>query len=179
MSENEDIKDIPADGSAPEYTAPDPKSKSKVIVSVPKWCEHSDSTESFETTNGTTVNLETIAIQMDDSGFQLKIAIDDSGYLDWWSGGSLSDYIETSKEEYFNSSWPISVDGREGIVLVQGSANSGGELSGDAFVTIDGTTVWFSATPSDDKAPAANAYSEFFRSQKMCDLLDGISLSTQ
>ena len=64
-------------------------------------------------------------------------------------------------------------------MLVQGSADAGGEISGDAFVILDGATVWFNALPRDGKVLDADSYSRFFRSKEMCNLFDSITLSEQ
>ena len=61
-------------------------------------------------------------------------------------------------------------------MLVQGFADADGEISGEAFVFLDGATVLFSAIPVDGKAPEADAYSNFFSSPEVCDLLDSVSL---
>lgn len=174
-----EITEIP-EGGRLEYKAPDAESRGKVTISVPEWYEQSESEELFEATNGITVKLPTTAIDMGDAGLCLRIVVDDSGYLDWWCGGSVSGYIESStKADYSSSSWPINVDGREGTVLVQGSADAGGEISGDAFVILDGVTVWFNALPRDGKVLDADSYSRFFRSKEMCNLFDSITLSEQ
>lgn len=174
-----EITEIP-EGGRLEYKAPDAESRGKVTISVPEWYEQSESEELFEATNGITVKLPTTVIDMGDASLCLRIVVDDSGYLDWWCGGSVSGYIESStKADYSSSSWPINVDGREGTVLVQGSADAGGEISGDAFVILDGATVWFNALPRDGKVLDADSYSRFFRSKEMCNLFDSITLSEQ
>lgn len=172
-----DIVEIAPQGSALEYTEPDEDSRGKVSVSLPKGYECSESAEVYETTNGTKIELPTTTVRIGDIGFDLQITVDDAGYLDWWCNGSVVEYVERATAERLNSSWPINIDGREGVVLVQGSADAGGEISGDAFVFLDSATVWFSAVTVDGKVPEADAYSKFFSSPEIRNLFDGISLS--
>ena len=172
-----DIVEIAPQGSALEYTEPDEDSRGKVSVSLPKGYECSESIEVYETADGTKIELPTTTVRIGDSGFDLQITVDNAGYLDWWCNGSVVEYVEHAKAERLNSSWPINIDGREGVVLVQGSADAGGEISGDAFVFLDGATVWFSAVTVDDKVPEADAYSKFFSSPEIRNLFDGLSLS--
>lgn len=168
---------IAPQGSALEYTAPDADDRGRVSVSLPKAYEYSESVEVYETTDGTKIELPTTTVRMGDGCFDLQITVDDAGYLDWWCNGSVSEYVEHAMAEWFNSSWQINVDGRDGIVLVQGSANAGGAISGEAFVLLDRATVWFSAMPVDSKVMEADAYSRFFSSLEVRDLFGSVSLS--
>lgn len=171
------IVEIAPQGSALEYTAPDADDRGRVSVSLSKAYERSESVEVYETADGTIIELPTTTVRMGDGGFDLQITVDDAGYLDWWCNGSVSEYAERAMAERFNSSWQINVDGREGIVLVQGSASSGGEISGEAFVFLDRATVWFSAVPIDGKVLETDAYSRFFSSPEVRNLLDSVSIS--
>lgn len=176
-SKGSEIVELTPQGSALEYVEPDAKNRGLVSVSLPQEYECSESVEVYKATDDAQIELPTTTVRLRDADFSLQITVDDAGYLDWWCNGAVSEYIARAKAERFNSSWPISVDGREGVVLVQGSANAGGEISGDAFVFLDGTTVWFSAIPVDGEVPEADAYSKFFRSTEVCNLLDSVSLS--
>lgn len=131
--------------------------------------------KAFETDNGTEVKLSAKKIKMAGLDLTLEIIVDDKGYLDWWSGGSTAQYIESAEGEYYNSSWPISVDGHDGTVLIQGTAAEGGEMSGDAFVILDGATIWFSSF-SDGAAAKEDAYSTFFHSEEMNNLLNDVKI---
>lgn len=172
-----DIVELAPQGSVLEYAAPDADSRGRVSVSLPKEYERRESVEAYETADGTQIELPTTTLRMGEAGFDLQVAVDDAGYLDWWCNGAVAEYVERATAERLNSSWPISVDGREGAVLVQGSADAGREISGDAFVFLDGATVWFSAVPVDGAVPEADAYSRFFSSPEVRDLFDSVSLS--
>ena len=171
------ILEIAPQGSALEYTAPDADNRGRVSVSLAKEHERSESVEVYETADGTKIELPTTTVRMGDGCFDLQITVDDAGYLDWWCDGSVFEYVEHAMAERFNSSWQINVDGREGIVLVQGDANAGGEISGEAFVFLDRATVWFSAVPVDGKVLEADAYSRFFSSPEVRDLLGSVFIS--
>jgi hypothetical protein len=172
-----DIVELAPQGSTHEYTEPDADARGSVSVSLPKGYDHSESVEAYEAVEGTQIELSTMTVHIGDQGFDLQITVDDAGYLDWWCNGAVVEYIEQASTEPLNSSWPICVDGREGVVLIQGSAYAGGEISGDAFVFLDGATIWFSAVAIEGKASEVNAYSNFFSSSEICDLFDRISLS--
>lgn len=176
-SKDSEIVELAPQGSALEYAAPDAGGRGRVSVSLPEEYERKESVEVYEVADGTQIELPTTTVLMGDAGFDLQITVDDAGYLDWWCNGTVPAYVESAKTERSNSSWPISVDGREGVVLVQGSADAGGEVSGDAFVFLDGATVWFSAVLTDGRVPEANAYSSFLNSSEVRNLLDSVSLS--
>lgn len=177
-STESEIIEIPAGEAYRENRTSGAEGHSTVQVQVPDGYGCTEYEKTFEATDGKTVGLAAKRIDMDESGFSLEIIVDDAGYLDWWTGGSNFEYVEKAKREHFNSSWTINVDGCDGTVLVQGAADEGGEISGDAFIFLDGATIWFSATPSDGKAPDADAYSEFFRSKEVTSLFDRLVIST-
>ncbi len=165
-----------------EYAPPDPASRGKVHVQVPEGYECSDHTEVFKPQNSEEVEVEGVLVNLGDMEW-LLILVDDAGFFDWWYGGSMygtataAEYVDAAKDERFNSSWPISVDGHDGIVLITGSAAEGGEMSGDAFVFLDEATISFSAVLPIVETPAADAYSRFFQSEEVVGLLSRLTIT--
>lgn len=175
------IEELPAQA---EYQPPDSASRGKVHVQVPEGYECSEYLEDVEPYTGKALKLEAMAVDMGEAG-SLHIIVDDAGFLDWYYSGSMygtattAGYVDAAKEESFNSSWRVSVGGHDATVLIQGSAAEGWEISGDAFVFLDGATVVLSAVPPEGEAPSANAYSEFFRADEVIDLLDSLVISVE
>lgn len=172
------IEELPAQA---EYVPPDPASRGRVHVLVPEGYECSEYLEDVEPYTGKEVELEATLVDLGEAG-SLQILVDDAGFFDWWFSGSMygtstaAEYVDAANEAY-SSSWPISVDGYDGVVLIQGTADEGGEMSGQAFVFLDEATIAFSAVPPEGKASSANAYSQFFRSKEVVDLLDRLTIS--
>lgn len=129
-------------GSALENTATYAESRGRISVSLPEEYESNESIGIFVVADDAQIELPTTTVQFNDASFDLQIPVDDAGYVDWWCNGTVSKYVETAKVECLNSSWPISVDGCEGVVLVQGFADAGGEISGDAFVFHGDATIY-------------------------------------
>ena len=63
-------------------------------------------------------------------------------------------------------------------MFIDGSADTGGETGGSAFVFLDGATVAISAVLPDVEA-APGAYAALFRSDKVASLLDGLVLTVE
>lgn len=139
--------------------------------------------EDLEPYTGKEVELETILVDLGEAG-SLQILVDDAGFFDWWFSGSIygtstvAEYVDAANEAY-SSSWPISVDGHTGVVLIQGSADEGGEMSGQAFVFLDEATIAFSAIMPTGETPAADAYSQFFQLKEVADLLENLTISVE
>lgn len=173
-----EIEQLPAQS---EYVLPDPASRGRVRVQVPEGYACSEYMEDMEPYTGKEVELEAMLVDLGEAG-SLQILLDDAGFFDWWFSGSIygtstvAEYVDTANEAY-SSSWPISVDGHDGIVLIQGSADEGGEKSGQAFVFLDEATIAFSLIMPASEAPSANAYSQFFRSEEVVDLLGRLTIS--
>ena len=174
------IIELPAQ---PEYEPPDLASRGKVHVQVPNRYSFREYMEDLEPYTGKEVELETILVDLGEAG-SLQILVDDAGFFDWWFSGSIygtstvAEYVDAANEAY-SSSWPISVDGHAGVVLIQGSADEGGEMSGQAFVFLDEATIAFSAIMPTDEIPAADAYSQFFQSKDVADLLENLTISVE
>lgn len=177
-SSETDIEELPARS---EYVPPDPASRGRVHVQVPEGYAFSEYMEDMEPYTGKEVELEAVLVDLGEAG-SLQILVDDAGFFDWWFSGSIygtstvAEYVDAANEAY-SSSWPISVGGYDGAVLIQGSAGEGGEMSGQAFVFLDEATVALSAIPPEGEASPANAYSEFFRSKEVVDLLGRLTIS--
>ena len=174
-----EIEELPAPG---EFTPSSLEDRGKVRVQVPGGYECSEGSEDVEPYTGKQLELETVTVDLGEEG-SLRIIVDDVGFFDWWYSGSMygaasvAEYVESATAAGHGSSWPISVGGHDATVLVQGSADEGGETSGDAFVFLDGATVALSAVLPDGKAAEIDAYSRFFNSPEVCDLLDSVSIS--
>ena len=174
-----EIEELPAPG---EFTPSDLENRGRVHVRVPEGYEHSEGLEDVEPYAGKQLELETVTVDLGEKG-SLRITVDDVGFFDWWYGGSMygtasvAEYVESAAAAGHGSSWPISVGGHDATVLVQGSATEGGETSGDAFVFLDGATVALSAVLPDGKAREVDAYSRFFSSPEVRNLLDSVSIS--
>ena len=172
------IIELPAQ---PEYEPPDPASRGRVRVQVPEGYACSEYMEDMEPYTGKEVELEAMLVDLGEAG-SLQILLDDAGFFDWWFSGSIygtstvAEYVDAANEAY-SSSWPISVDGHDGTVLIQGSADEGGEKSGQAFVFLDEATIAFSLIMPASEAPSANAYSQLFRSEEVVDLLGRLTIS--
>ena len=171
------VEELPAQ---PEYNPPDPATRGKVHVRMPEGYACSEYMEDVEPYTGKEVELEATLVDLGDAG-SLQILVDDAGFFDWWFSGSIygtttvAEYVEAANDAY-SSSWPVSVDGHDGVVLIQGSADAGGEMAGQAFVFLDGATIAISAMLPDGEI-APDAYSAFFRSQEVAELLDQLEIS--
>ena len=72
----------------------------------------------------------------------------------------------------------MKIGGADGVVFIDGSADAGSEMSGQAFVFLGGTTVAISAVlPDGETAP--DAYSALFRSDKVASLLSELVLTAE
>ena len=174
-----EIEELPAPG---EFTPSNLENRGRVHVQVPDGYECSEGSEDVEPYTGKQLELETVTVDLGEKG-SLRITVDDVGFFDWWYSGSMygtasvAEYVESAAAAGHGSSWPISVGGHDATVLVQGSATEGGETSGDAFVFLDGATVALSAVLPDGKTAELDAYSRFFSSPEVCNLLDSVSIS--
>jgi len=174
-----EIEELPAPG---EFTPSNLENRGTVHVQVPEGYECSEGSEDVEPYAGKQLELETVTVDLGEKG-SLRITVDDVGFFDWWYSGSMygtasvAEYVESAAAAGHGSSWPISVGGHDATVLVQGSATEGGETSGDAFVFLDGATVALSAVLPDGKAREVDAYSRFFSSPEVRNLLGSVSIS--
>ena len=173
------IEELPAPG---EFTPSNLENRGRVHVQVPGGYKYSEGSENVEPYTGKQLELETVTVDLGEKG-SLRITVDDVGFFDWWYSGSMygtasvAEYVESAAATGHGSSWPISVGGHDATVLVQGSATEGGETSGDAFVFLDGATVALSAVLPDGKAREVDAYSRFFSSPEVRNLLGSVSIS--
>ena len=154
------------------------KNREIIAVSVPDDVDCVENDRAFPLDSGREVILPSKRIEMPQQGFSLDVVIDDVGYLDWYSGGSVSGYVESAKGKSSNSSWVTNVGGYDGVALVQGNAVEGGEMSGDVFVVLDEGVVWVSVLPMDGESVAPDAYSSFLRSDVVRGLLGRIVVTT-
>ena len=174
------IEELP---SQPEYIPPDPASRGKVHVQVPDGYKFSGYMEDIEPYTGKKVELEATLVDLGDVG-SLQIIVDDAGFFDWYYSGSaygtstVYEYVERAVAAGQGSSWPVKIGGAYGVVFIDGSADAGGEMSGQAFVFLDGATVAISAVlPDGETAP--DAYSALFRSDKVASLLSELVLTAE
>lgn len=170
-------------GFADDYEVPDDlgqkRAQSRMRVKVPSGYDYSEQEQTYEADRGQEVDLSTIHIDMTEHGFSLDIIVDDAGYLDWYSGGPVLDYVDSVKDNPGNSSWHVDVGGYDGVVLVQGTPISGGEMSGEVFVVLDDATIMISALSVDGEGQSSYSYSSFLRSKSVTDLLSQLTISVE
>ena len=174
------VEELPAQA---EYEPPDPASRGKVHVRVPEGYTCSEYVEDMGPYTGREVELEAMSVGLGDAG-SLQILVDDAGLFDWWYGGSIygtttvAEYVESATAAGRGSSWAADIGGHDGVVFIDGAADAGGEMAGQAFVFLDGTTISFSAVlPDGETAP--DAYSAFFHAEEIERLLAEITISSE